>query len=51
MTTEQYRQDLANGVSPLDAEDAQAEREAFAQIERDSRPAPLENKELINDRD
>jgi len=41
MTTEAYRQDISRGMDPRDAEDAEAEREAFAQIERDSRPAPL----------
>ncbi len=42
MSTEQYRQDLANGLSPGEAEDAEAERLAFEQLERDSQPAPLE---------
>lgn len=42
MTTAQYRQDLANGLSPDEAEDAEAERQAFEQIERDSQPASLE---------
>lgn len=52
MTTEAYRSDLANGLDPIDAEDAEAEREAFAQIERDSRPAPLlPLKELTNELD
>ena len=52
MTTEAYRQDLANGLDPLDAEDAEAERQAFEQIERESRPAPLSNtKELTNEHD
>ena len=41
MTTEAYRQDLSRGMDPRDAEDAEAEREAFAQIERYSQTAPL----------
>ena len=50
MTTEAYRADLASGLSPEEAEDAENEREAFAQIERDSRPAPLlPLKELTNE--
>lgn len=49
MTTEAYRADLASGLSPEEAEDAENERQAFEQIERDSRPAPLENKELTNE--
>ena len=50
MTTEAYRADLASGLSPEEAEDAENERQAFEQIERDSRPAPLlPLKELTND--
>ena len=32
MTTEQYRADLANGLDPLDAEDAEAERAAVISL-------------------